>query len=376
MVYLIKKEGSNLAGKRKSRQRIIAIMQYLREFGEDGQKIDIAHLQDYLQELSSNRQIIYNDLKALEELGAGIEHNKNGHYIYKPQSFSSGELMLLADVICSSSFLSAKKAEELITHIKQMTNMKGFDDLSHDIDVVLRNKTINEECIKNIECIHKAIREKKKLTFSYAKYDEAGELWYAVKTDDDYKKVFPETNVQSPLEPSERVGIHTVSPYKLIWDNSQCYLICGKKYESNDIKILNFRADRIYGLSVLDEENDKPDMSSDFYDPEKEVLDAEKYLRSIFEMFGSKDGKLTTVNFVVSKKLKGAMIDKFGKQINFIDYDEHHLSFMVPIQKSDIFFGWLAKFRYDDLRIVSPSKLISDFKDHLQTILEGYEKNN
>ena len=154
-----------MAGKRKSRQRIIAIMQYLREFGEDGQKIDIAHLQDYLQELSSNRQIIYNDLKALEELGAGIEHNKNGHYIYKPQSFSSGELMLLADVICSSSFLSAKKAEELITHIKQMTNMKGFDDLSHDIDVVLRNKTINEECIKNIECIHKAIREKKKLTF-------------------------------------------------------------------------------------------------------------------------------------------------------------------------------------------------------------------
>ena len=136
-------------------------MQYLREFGENGQKIDITHLQDYLQELSSNRQIIYNDLKALEELGAGIEHNKNGHYIYKPQRFSSGELMLLVDVICSSSFLSAKKAEELITHIKQMTNMKGFDDLSHDIDVVLRNKTINEECIKNIEYIHEAIREKR-----------------------------------------------------------------------------------------------------------------------------------------------------------------------------------------------------------------------
>ena len=362
-----------MAGKGKSRQRIIAIMQYLREYGEDGQKIDIAHLQNYLRELSSNRPIIYSDLRALEELGAGIEHSKNGHYIYKPQGFSSGELMLLADVICSSSFLSAKKAEELITHIKQMTNMKGFDDLSHDIDIVLRNKTINEECIKNIECIHDAIREKKKLTFSYAKYDETGELWYAVKTGDVYKKVFPETNLQLPFEHGERVGIHTVSPYKLIWDNSQCYLICGKKYESNDIKILNFRADRIYGLSALNEENDKLDMSSDFYNPEKDTLDAEKYLRSIFEMFGAKNGKLTTVNFVVSKKLKGAMIDKFGKQTIFTDFDEYHLKFTVPIQKSDVFFGWLAKFRYDDLRIVSPSELISDFKDHLQNIFYGYD---
>ena len=362
-----------MAGKGKSRQRLIAITQYLREYGEDGKKINIRHLQKYLGDLSSNRQIIYNDLKSLEELGAGIEHSKNGHYIYKPQGFSSGELMLLADVICSSSFLSTNKAEELITHIKQMTNMKRFDDLSHDINVVLRNKTLNEECIKNIECIHDAIRERKKLTFSYAKYDEAGELWYAVKTDEGYKKVLTETNAQVPFKPEERTGIHTVSPYKLIWDNSQCYLVCGKRYEQNIIKLLNFRADRIYGLTVLEEENDKLDTSNDFYDSEKDTIDAEKYLRSIFEMFGSKDGKITKASFIVAKKLKGAMIDKFGKQVAFTDYDEYHIRFTVPIQKSDIFFGWLAKFRYDDLRIVSPPELVSEYKAHLQTIAEGYK---
>ena len=32
-------------GKGKSRQIMISIMQYLREYGEDGEKVDIAHLQ-------------------------------------------------------------------------------------------------------------------------------------------------------------------------------------------------------------------------------------------------------------------------------------------------------------------------------------------
>ena len=189
-------------------------------------------------------------------------------------------------------------------------------------------------------------------------------------------KVFAETKETVSLKPDERTGIHTVSPYKLIWDNSQCYLICGKKDYSGCIRILNFRADRIYGLSVSDEETDKLDKSNAFYDFDKNTLDAEKYLRSIFEMFGSKDGKLTKVTFTISKKLKGTMIDKFGKSVEFKDFDDNHISFTVPIQKSSTFFGWLAKFKCDEVKITSPHDLIEEYKEHLKNILDAYGDNN
>lgn len=360
-----------MAGKDKSRQRLILILRYLKEYGENGERINIKHLQDYLADQSSNRQIIYNDLKVLEELGEDIEHTKNGHYIYRAKGFTNGELMLLADVICSSSFLTAKKAEELILHIKQMTNMRRFDDLAKDIDVVLRNKTLNNNCIKNIEHIHDAIRDEKKIEFSYAKYDNKGKLWYGVKTDDKYEKVFAETNRHVPLG-NERPHFHLVSPYKMVWDNSQCYLICGKKNYNGRIKIMNFRADRIYNLSLTNKSIDKLNSSNEFYDPNNKTLDIEKYLHSIFEMFGSKDGQLTNVKFVVSNTLIGAMIDKFGNQINIREYDGDHSLFCAQIQISKLFFGWLAKFSYNDLRIIEPKDVVNTYKEHLLSIVNEY----
>jgi predicted DNA-binding transcriptional regulator YafY len=361
-----------MAGKDKTRQRLILIIRYLKEYGENGEKINIKHLQNYLAEQSSNRQIIYNDLRVLEQLGADIKHTKNGHYIYMTQGFTNGELMLLADGICSSSFLTAKKAEELILHIKQMTNMKRFDDLAKDIDVVLRNKTMNESCIKNIEHIHDAIKDKKQVEFSYAKYDSKGKLWYAAKAGDQYEKVFVETNKHVPLG-DEKPHIHLVSPYKMVWDNSQCYLICGKKNYNKRIKIMNFRADRIYNLSSTNKYIDKLNSSNEFYDPKNKGLDIEKYMSSIFEMYGSKNGDLTTVKFIVSNSLKGAMIDKFGKEIRIREYDNEHSLFSAQIQISKLFFGWLAKFSYNDLRVIEPKELVDTYKNHLRSILDDYD---
>ena len=276
-----------------------------------------------------------------------------------------------ADVICCSSFLSAKKAEELISHIKQMTNMKRFDDLSQDIDVVLRNKTLNDECTKNIESIHDAIRNGKKICFSYAKYDTNGELWYVKRTENGYEKVSADTNEYIPLGDA-LPRIYMVSPYKMVWDNSQCYLICGRKNDEGRVRIANFRADKIFNLSVTDEKNDDLDPTNAFYDVNTNSLDAEKYLSPIFEMFGSKDDEVTKVKFAVLKKLKGAMTDKFGKQTHFIEYDESHFCFSVQIQRSNTLFGWLAKYRYDELRILEPNELIMEFADHLKSVLTEY----
>ena len=32
-----------------------------------------------------------------------------------------------------------------------------------------------------------------------------------------------------------RIYIYTVSPYKMVWDNSQCYLICGRKNDEGRV---------------------------------------------------------------------------------------------------------------------------------------------
>ena len=244
-----------MAGKGKTHQRIFAILTYLNQYAKNGESINIKELQDYLGELSSERQIIYNDLQEMELAGIGITHDKNKHYYYDNKSFTDGELSLLADVICSSSYLDAKSAEELILHIKQMTTMDKFDDLTKDTNIFLRNKTLNSECIKNIDILHNAIREKKQIEFNYSKYNNTGEL---IKS-----------------------GKRTVSPYNLVWDNSQCYLIAGIKYKGvTELRI--YRADKIFNLTSLENEIHYPISKNPFFNAKSKSINAEKFMKSVF----------------------------------------------------------------------------------------------
>lgn len=372
-----------MSGKGKTHQRVLAILTYLNEYTEKGKPINIYELKEYLGELSATRQIIYNDLHEFEKAGIGISHDKNKHYYYDKKSLSDGELSLLADVICSSSYLDANSAENLILQIKQMTNMKKFDILTQHTDIFLRNKTLNSECIQNIDLLHEAIFEKKQIQFSYAKYNKKGILWYDILENNKYIKfemiahknfkkewTIAETYFIQNKKDVNVKSLHTISPYKLMWDNSQCYLIGGYTHK-NKFKLRVYRADKIFNLKILSFPREEISVSSPFFH-QSTSFNAEKFIRTIFEMYGSTDNCVTGVTFLISKNLSGVVLDKFGDETKLIEYNDNYFTFKVDIQVSDKFFGWITGFNPDQLKILHPKSLSNEYKMYLKSIIDKY----
>lgn len=333
-----------MAGHGKSRRRLIQEIQFLQEQTRPEEPISIEGLRGYLGELTATRAIIYEDLNEMEEMGFGIRHSKNGHYYYDRQSFTQGELALMIDLICCAGYPDAESAKKLILHIKQMGNLEQFDDLSRQVNLALRNKTDNPACIDNTDRIHEAIRSDRKIAFRYARTDRFG--------------------VTSPC--TDR----TVSPYQLVWNNSYLYLIGGALHD-HTVKLRNFRVDKIYGLELLDSARAMLPPGHAFYS-EHGGFDAEKYLRSTFDMFNSPDESTVSVTFCAANYLVGAAADMFGRDIALCEYDEGHMQFTAEIQVSNMFFGWLSRFTYDQMHILRPSSLIEQYQAHLREIAQGY----
>lgn len=335
-----------MAGKGKSRKRLLREIMYLQEETSQGVPINIEELQAYLDDLTAIRAIIYDDLAEMEQMNFGMSHEKNGHYYYDRQSFTQGELALMIDLICCAGYPDAQNAEKLILHIKQLGNNEQFQHLSEQTNLALRNKPDNPECIRNTDLIHKAVRESHKIQFHYGHTNSHG-ITVHDKT-------------------------YIISPYQLVWNSSHLYVIGG--YENNNkYQIRNFRVDKITELTIINKPLRKLPRDNAFYSTKLHGFDAERYLKATFDMFNSKNGKTVSITFSVAKYLVGAIIDVFGNDLHLTEYDTEHMQFTAEIQITNMFFGWLAKFTYDQLHIISPSEVCTDYYEHLKSIIDNYK---
>lgn len=91
---------------------------------------------------------------------------------------------------------------------------------------------MNERIYLNVDVIHRAIAENKKIKFRYFDYNLQKKKTY-------------------------RAGSRVCSPYALAWDDERYYLIA---YYDNRQTISNFRIDRMEGVEIIDEKAvPKPD---------------------------------------------------------------------------------------------------------------------
>lgn len=333
-----------MAGQGKSRKRLIREIQFLQEQTKPDEPIDIGMLREYLGELTAIRSIIYADFKEMEEMGFGVHHTKNGHYYYDRQSFTPGELALMIDLVCCAGYPDTDSARKLILHIKQMGNNEQFDALSRQENLALRNKTNNPSCIANANLIHEAIRDNKRIRILYAHTDCYGRT-----------------------KPDKE---HEISPYQLIWNNSYLYLIGGVQLNKT-VQLRNFRVDKIYDLNLLPQKRIMLPRNHTFYSATYGI-NAEKYLKPTFDMFNAEGGKTMRITFCVANYLVGAALDVFGQDIVLQEYDTDHMQFTSEVQVTNMFFGWLAKFEYNQLHILEPAEQIESFQAHLRQIIEGY----
>lgn len=283
--------------------------------------------------ISAGRKALYEDIEALKTFGLDIvqlKGNVSGYYVAS-REFELPELKLPADAVSSSRFLTEKKSDELLKKIEGLSSIYEAKQIQRQVFVANRVKAMNELIYLNVDVIHKAVSEGKKISFRYFDYDLKKKKKY-------------------------RDGLRVCSPYALTWSDERYYLIAYyEKYNS----ISNFRIDRMESVKILREPvKEKPGNFS-----------VAEYMNSSFSMFS---GESQDIKLRFNNKLINPVIDRFGIDITVVPDGDEHFTVRVKVKAEPPFFAWMFQFG-DKAEIVEPCELRKKYIEQLKSVLSKME---
>lgn len=318
------------------RQRIFQLLKLFVEKSNSENAFSIEDIMQYLENFSitADRKTIYSDIDAFREFGYDIIGLKGKRYTYYlgSRTFELVELKLLADAVACSKFISESKSRKLIQKIGTLASEGEAKQLEREVIVTNRVKSTNERVFYNVDMLHRAIVENKKISFLYFDYGI------------DKRKVYRHGGKR-----------YMVSPYALTWEIENYYLLCD--YPEYD-GINAFRVDKME--DIIEEQECGTRQSADF--------DIARYSRQVFSMFG---GSVEYVELLCHNNILTAVFDKFGKDVNILPFDDNHFKMTADISVSRTFFGWVMQFG-SMVKITYPKKVIEEFTAHLKEIHNLY----
>ena len=292
----------------------------------------ISELEKY--DIQAERKSLYDDFEQLNIFGMDIckTRGKIPGYFNASSEFELAELKLLTDAVESAKFISQKKSIELISKIEKLTSIHNAKKLQRQVYVANRVKTLNEHIYYNVDKIHDAITENKKIAFKY--FD------YTIEKEKKYRK---------------NGELYVESPISLMWDDENYYLVA---YNSKHNAFIHYRVDRMEKISMCDEE--RMGTEKDF--------DPASYARKTFSMFSGEE-KLVKMRF--DNSLINVVFDRFGMDITpFRDGDSNFI-ITANVSVSHQFFGWIASLG-GRAEIISPEDVKNEFIKMLDNVIKSY----
>ncbi len=316
--------------------KLLYLKKLLEEQSDELHPLNTQKILDYLasHDIKAERKAIYSDILCLQDFGMDILHKpgRNGGYYLASREFELPELKLLVDAVQSSKFLTTKKSMQLISKLSQLTSNYEAGSLKRQVVVSGRVKTMNESIYYNVDRLHDAIAQNSQIKFRYFEWGIDGKR-------------------------HDRPGIYEASPYGLIWDDENYYLVAHSARHG----ITHYRVDKMTNIETTG--------TSRYMDPEAKSLNAAAYGRNVFGMFGR---ETTTVRMRFHKSLVGVVIDRFGQDTMLIPDGEDHFVFSMDIAISPLFLGWLAGFG-DRARILSPQSVIDHYLELCEPSVTQYK---
>lgn len=286
--------------------------------------------------ISCERKTVYDDIESLALSGLDVVTEKDGHmnyYYVASRLFQDEELLVLADAVSSSKFLTRKKSDELIKKLQTLTSKHKGQRLRRSIYVNGRVKTYNEGIYYSINAIHEAIFKDLQITFHYTEYD-----------------------IDKKRKYRHHGEVYQVSPFYLIWENECYYLVC---YCKKHDELCRYRVDRMEDVCLTDEP--RRSLSID----EAELA---RELRGTYNMYG---GVRETVTVEMSAKLINVVIDRFGEGVHIRRSGDDSFIVRLDVSISPTFWGWLFQFG-SDARVTAPEWVVDEAKKKLGEIAALY----
>ena len=313
--------------------RTLWVFKYLWEQTDDEHPATIADITAYLEsqgQTVKDYRVIQADIAELASMGIDIVEDRSRHYEYSigTRHFEVPEVKLLVDAVQSSRFISQKKSKALIKKLSAFVGPQDANIIKRQLYVDQRFKATNEGIMRIVDSVQDEKKKKTKVTFQY--YDYSPQKKKVARHDG---------------------AFYVVSPYSLIWNGDNYYMV-GHSEEKDQVQ--KFRMDRIDHLSMVDEPCVKPpkDYSvGDFFSQE----------------FSMMSGKETDVELLVENDLMNNIIDHFGERVRTEVVDEGHFKAHVTVGLSPTFYGWLFA-SMGKIKILNPKEA----KDEFYYIIDSY----
>lgn len=287
-------------------------------------------------DIQAERKSLYDDLAALERFGVDIQHRKGKSpgWFMGQRDFELPELKLLVDAVQSSRFLTRKKSDALIRKLEGLASVYQARQLQRQVYVSGRVKVMNERIYFNVDQLHSAIAAGHVITFRYFDYDMHR------------KKVYRRDG-----------GRYTVSPYGLIWNNENYYLVA---FDGESGQMRHYRVDKI--AEIL--QTNQPRQGGREYPGFDLAAYAQKH-------FGMYSGQEMTVTLRGHSSMAGVIWDRFGQDVILVPDGPEHFTVSVPLVLSPQFFGWLFGLE-TGVTVVAPPQAVEAYRQKLAQVAALY----
>ena len=319
--------------------RTLYIMDQLLEKSDEEHRVAIKDMLDMLEAngINADRKTLYDDIDTLKTWGMDILYSKEkpaGYYVAS-RKFELPELKLLVDAVQSSKFITVKKSRDLIKKLESMTSVSEAKQLQRQVYIANRTKTINESIYYNVDKIHEAIQNNKRITFTYYKWNTDKEL--VVR------------NNGLPFE---------VSPWALTWDDENYYMIGFDEYSGS---VKHYRVDKMQRITIQKAARDGEEVFKNF--------DMAIFAKSTFGMYG---GRAESVIMEFDNSLIGVVMDRFGTDVIVQKISDTHFRVKHDVTVSNQFYGWIAGIG-PSVKIVHPQNVVDGFKEFIDSVRSNYE---
>ena len=329
-----------MARKENQKLKLLYLIRILVSKTDDTHTITMPEIIDELEkcDVEAERKSIYSDISYLREFGYDIIGEKNGkgfEYSIGKRKFELAELKLLVDAVQSAKFITERKSNELIRKIETLCSEYEAKQLQRQVYVQGRIKTMNESIFYNVDRIHEAIANNRKITFQYWNW-----------------------NVDKKMELRHDGMKYKVSPWGLSWDDENYYMVA---FDDADKKIKHYRVDKMLRIDMTEEKREG-------YDSYRDV-DMADYTKKTFGMYG---GEEHTVTIECENRYAGVMIDRFGTDVTMMKKDKDHFVIYPKVAVSGQFIGWILGLG-EGVRITGPDTVIERIKAEGKRIAREYK---
>ena len=319
--------------------KLLYLMRILLRHSDEAHPLTVQDMIDELEKygISAERKSIYDDMESLQQFGLDIIKNRGRHteYYVASREFELPELQLLVDSVQSSRFITQRKTLDLIKKIEGLANEFDAQLLHRQVYVRNRVKSMNESVYYNVDSLSAAISRNRRVRFQYFEF-----------------------NVKKERQMRHDGAEHEVSPYALIWDNENYYLLA---YDAAAGLLKHYRVDKMLHINETEEPREGREAFAS--------VDMSAYTSRVFGMFTGEEHPVT-IRFAAH--LAGAVIDRFGSGVMLIPQDDDTFTVTVKAVVSPRFLSWVFGFG-TEAAVLSPPTVREDMKKMLQESAAMYE---